>query len=183
MYLPLILQDSFSELSHKSHNASNIPQCIFCNIYAHMCTLLLQNGALWDMDLVHCGICATGLLSSLVLSEAITWTNTGQVTWLHMGLPSHNELKAVAGKTGWKDTLSYLRHSFIPDKVTFGQIWKETNEYQRSYRADTIPEIQAEKKTNNGIPWQSGLIPWLLMSWLLESPGHSLTTSVWTMQD
>ena len=27
------------------------------------CTFLLQNGALWDMALVHCGICATGLLS------------------------------------------------------------------------------------------------------------------------
>ena len=26
-----------------------------------MCTFLLQNGALWDMELVHCGICATDL--------------------------------------------------------------------------------------------------------------------------
>ena len=43
---------------------SQIPQCIrqithnapFSNIF------LLQNGALWDMGLVHCGICAIGLL-------------------------------------------------------------------------------------------------------------------------
>ena len=43
---------------------SQIPQCIrqithnapFSNI------VLLQNGALWDMGLVHCGICAMGLL-------------------------------------------------------------------------------------------------------------------------
>ena len=27
-----------------------------------MCTFLLQNAALWDMGLVHCGICGTGLL-------------------------------------------------------------------------------------------------------------------------
>ena len=27
-----------------------------------MCTFLLQNGASWDVILVHCGICATGLL-------------------------------------------------------------------------------------------------------------------------
>ena len=25
-----------------------------------MCTFLLQNGALWDMGLVHCGICEMG---------------------------------------------------------------------------------------------------------------------------
>ena len=28
-----------------------------------MCTFLLQNGAMCDMELVHCEICATGLLS------------------------------------------------------------------------------------------------------------------------
>ena len=49
---------------------SRIPQCItqishnapFCNRNVHMCTFLLQNGALWGMGLVHCGNCATGLL-------------------------------------------------------------------------------------------------------------------------
>ena len=30
-----------------------------------MCTFLLQNGALWDVILVHCGICATSLLQSI----------------------------------------------------------------------------------------------------------------------
>ena len=49
---------------------SQIPQCIryvshnasFCNRNVHVCTFLLQNGALWDMGPVHCGICATGLI-------------------------------------------------------------------------------------------------------------------------
>ena len=34
----------------------------FLSFCVHMCTFLLQNGALWDMGLVHFGICATGLL-------------------------------------------------------------------------------------------------------------------------
>ena len=38
-----------------SHNA------LFCNRNVHTCTFLLQNGALWDMGLVNCGIWATGL--------------------------------------------------------------------------------------------------------------------------
>ena len=28
----------------------------------HMCTFLLQSGALWDIWVMHCGICETGLL-------------------------------------------------------------------------------------------------------------------------
>ena len=31
---------------------------------SEMCTFLLQNGAWWDMGLVHCGICATGQCGS-----------------------------------------------------------------------------------------------------------------------
>ena len=57
----------FSSLKSKIMNNSSIsqiPQCIrqithnapFSNIF------LLQNGALWDMGLVYCGICAMGLL-------------------------------------------------------------------------------------------------------------------------
>ena len=42
-----------------SHNAP------LCNrnvhISVHMCTFLLQSGALWDMGLVHCGICEMDL--------------------------------------------------------------------------------------------------------------------------
>ena len=34
----------------KSHNAP------FCNRDVHTCAFLLQNGALWDMGLAHCGI-------------------------------------------------------------------------------------------------------------------------------
>ena len=32
------------------------------HVVTEMCTFLLQHGALWDMGLVHCGICTTGLL-------------------------------------------------------------------------------------------------------------------------
>ena len=46
---------------------SQISQCIRIYPTMHhfvtaMCTFLLQNGVLWDVGLVHCGICATGLL-------------------------------------------------------------------------------------------------------------------------
>ena len=44
-------------ISHISHNAP------FCNRNVHMCTFLLQKGALWDMGLVHCGICEMGLFA------------------------------------------------------------------------------------------------------------------------
>ena len=36
---------------------------VFCFVLvSHMCTSLLQNVALWHIMLVHCEICATGLL-------------------------------------------------------------------------------------------------------------------------
>ena len=34
-----------------------------------MCTFLLQNGALWDMGLVHYWMCATGLLLSHTMNS------------------------------------------------------------------------------------------------------------------
>ena len=53
--------------SHKSYNAlDKYPTMHY--FVTEMCTFLLQNGALWDMGMVHCGICATGLL--------ITWLGT-----------------------------------------------------------------------------------------------------------
>ena len=50
--------------SHKSHNASwkNPTMHHFEQKCAHVCIFLLQNDALWDMAVVHCGICATDLL-------------------------------------------------------------------------------------------------------------------------
>ena len=48
--------------SHKSHDASD-KYPIMHHFVTEMCTFLLQNGALWDMEMVHCGICATGLLN------------------------------------------------------------------------------------------------------------------------
>ena len=46
--------------SHKSHNALD-KYPTMPHFVPEMCTFLLQNGALWDMGLVHCGICVTGL--------------------------------------------------------------------------------------------------------------------------
>ena len=39
-----------------------------------MCTFLLQNGALWIMELMHCGICVTGLLHSHKTMGPILWS-------------------------------------------------------------------------------------------------------------
>ena len=46
-----------------SHNAP------FCNRNVHMCTFLLQNGALWDICLMHCKSCEMGLLTYLVANH------------------------------------------------------------------------------------------------------------------
>ena len=49
---------------------TNIPQCtILWQKCAHMCTFLLQNGALCDMGLVHYGICETDNLSPCIASN------------------------------------------------------------------------------------------------------------------
>ena len=51
-----------------------------------MCTFMVQNGALWGMGLVHCGICATGLLEPIRWqAKALTSTfprSISQVTFL-----------------------------------------------------------------------------------------------------
>ena len=51
---------------HVYRPISQIPQCIKYPTVHHfvteMFTFLLQNGALWDMGLVHFGICTTNLL-------------------------------------------------------------------------------------------------------------------------
>ena len=55
-----------------SHNASFVTE-----MCTHLCTFLLQNDALWDMGLVHCGICATGLLQwKLQLPSPKGWHET-----------------------------------------------------------------------------------------------------------
>ena len=54
--------------SYKSHNASDKYPTMY-HFVTEMCTCLLQNGALWDMGLVHCGICAASLF--LVISNRI----------------------------------------------------------------------------------------------------------------
>ena len=50
-----------TEASHKSHHALD-------KYPTPMCTFMSQNGAVWDMELVHCGMFATGLLTLLNLN-------------------------------------------------------------------------------------------------------------------
>ena len=59
---------------------------------AHVCTFLSQNGALWDICLMHCGICKVGLLAPY-WSMNITWCPiTGTLAdLLWTGLPGNDE--------------------------------------------------------------------------------------------
>ena len=47
--------------SHKSHNAP-VPYPTMHHFGTYKCTFLLQNGALWDVCLMHCSICVMDLL-------------------------------------------------------------------------------------------------------------------------
>ena len=46
--------------SNKSHTILNRYPTM-CHFVTEMCTLLLQNDVLWDIGMVHCGICAINL--------------------------------------------------------------------------------------------------------------------------
>ena len=52
--------------SHKSQNAS-VPYPTMHHFVTEICTFLLQNGALWDICLMHCGICEMDLFSGMTL--------------------------------------------------------------------------------------------------------------------
>ena len=54
-FLSLFENTAWISNNHQTSNLSHT-KC------QNTCSFLLQNGALWDMVLVHCGICATGLL-------------------------------------------------------------------------------------------------------------------------
>ena len=56
------------DVSYKSHNALD-KYPIMHHFVIEMCTFLLQNCALWDMGLEHCGICATGLSPGIHFKE------------------------------------------------------------------------------------------------------------------
>ena len=75
--------------SRKFHNASDKYRTMQ-HFVTEMCThaqFLFQNGALWDMGLLHCGICVTGeiqdfsasmnhILQGLIIdTRAIIWSN------------------------------------------------------------------------------------------------------------
>ena len=82
------------KLSQKQHltPAAQIPQCNspishnapFCNRNVHVCTFLLQNGALWDIHLMHHGICKIGPLRSYYIEGK---GNTWIILWTHKRHP------------------------------------------------------------------------------------------------
>ena len=51
--------------SHEPHNAFDKYPTMH-HLVTEMCTFLLQNGALWGVELVHYGICATSLLFKII---------------------------------------------------------------------------------------------------------------------
>ena len=57
----------------------------FCNRNVHMCTFLLQNGALWDICLLHCGICKMCLLTVclclMALQPNLGWVGLWGFLW------------------------------------------------------------------------------------------------------
>ena len=50
------------DTSQNSHNASDKYPTMH-HFVTEMCTFLLQNDALWDVGLMHCGICVTSLMN------------------------------------------------------------------------------------------------------------------------
>ena len=77
--------------SHKSHNAlENYPtmhnfvteMCTHVHIsVTNWCIVGYGTGALWDTELVHCGICATGVLMYV---EAVPWNTVYPTKYAHM---------------------------------------------------------------------------------------------------
>ena len=72
--------------NHKSNNATDKYPTMH-QFVTEMCTFLLQNGALWDMRLVHYGICATGLLIWL---RQCQWNNP-EGYGLNWTMSNHNK--------------------------------------------------------------------------------------------
>ena len=56
--------------SHKPHNALDRYPTMY-HFVTEMCTFLLQNGASWDMGLMHFGICAVSLLNLSFHSKSL----------------------------------------------------------------------------------------------------------------
>ena len=78
IYILFIINIYYLYILYKSQQCSmnrsiaQIPQCTsplphhapYCDRNVHVCTFLSQNGALWDICLMHCGICDMGLFYS-----------------------------------------------------------------------------------------------------------------------
>ena len=84
-----ILQDmgkcNISQISHYIRQISHNAQ--FRNRNEYTCTFLLQNGALWDMELVYCEICTTGLLHESYCTDDKTSISSKQKWYVYfMGI-------------------------------------------------------------------------------------------------
>ena len=65
------------DLLHKSSNAP-VPYPTMHQFITEMCTILLQNHALWVISLVHSGICEKELIHNFSLSQLLPIKNHRQ---------------------------------------------------------------------------------------------------------
>ena len=78
---PLLKHWSYCSLAlsnwqiHKSHNAP-VPYPTMHHFVTEMCIFLLQNGALWDIHVMHCRIYEMGLLVN-----PTTWHSQQHLLW------------------------------------------------------------------------------------------------------
>ena len=78
IWVPLMItgMEILIDLLYKSRNAP-VPYPTVHNFVTEMYTFLLQNGALWDIHVMHCGICEMDLLMhEITLISTIIRHNT-----------------------------------------------------------------------------------------------------------
>ena len=113
--------------SHKSYHASEkytTMQFLYQKL-AHMCTFRLQNGALWDMGLGHCGIRATSQFVCFwaVLEKLLSFVDTLgynaitiQVWW---GFYSNGDINSGC----YNFYPSYIVDQYTDHDATFDSVW------------------------------------------------------------
>ena len=80
-----------------------------------MCTFLLQNVALLEMGLMHCGICATGLLPHIHYMQPCTWlfvVYTPQWTFVGLALQAWCTAAVVCTTTNHDSKCCTMVHSY-----------------------------------------------------------------------
>ena len=120
-----------------------------------MCTFLLQNGALWEMGVVHCGICTTGLLQH---SSMTPYDVTGPQTYYHCS--PYAFLRQYRGVI--------VRHGEIPGtKYVVGKLLhRSTGRHQAGFVATDGAEIYHKWRhhiavTSHELPGVSYQVVWL----------------------